>query len=217
MELFKEKDTRNKILADAIQLFMRYGVKSVTMDDVAKELGISKKTLYQYFQDKDDLVQKAFEQHLENDFKKSQEVIRQNSNPIEQLLGLCKLRCLQMSKVPTATLYDLKKYHPDSWTKYSHFKSSKILPEIRANLELGIEKGYYRADVNVDLICNLYLHLIDFISMNETEKFAGSNMGEIIHQIMDYHLHAITSTKGRKYLETQQQIHNQITYQKNNP
>ncbi len=192
------EEVRKKILVKAIQLYARYGIKSLTMDDIAREMGISKKTLYQYVNDKEDLVNQAFRYHLNQEEQNCHTVFNGIKNPIEEMLAICVWQSENIGKINPAAFYDLKKYHPNSFNEFALFKKRFILPMIISNLKRGMEQEIYRSDLNVDSIAQIYLHLIDFSSHPDLTGF--SSIGNIIHEIITYHLHSITSLKGRKLL-----------------
>jgi AcrR family transcriptional regulator len=191
-------EIKRKILSGALKLYAHYGIKSLTMDDVARELGISKKTLYQYVADKEDLVNQAFSMHLENAETKCRDIFKEVSNPIEEMLVICGWQCENVGKINPAAFFDLKKYHPDSYNEFRQFKQRVILPTIIANLKRGIADEIYRSDLDLEAVTQIYLHLIDFTANPEITGFP--NIAKVIDQIIQYHLNAITTIKGRKLL-----------------
>jgi len=162
-----------KILASARDLYMKYGIKSITMDDVARELAISKKTLYQYVTDKDDLVGKV----IDNEILIRQEEIckcfRIGYNAIEELFEISIFMNNLMRNQNPATQYDLKKYYPEHYQKTEKARREGIYEYIHLNLKKGIKEGLYRDDMNKEVIAKLYLwraenvHLDDLFTKEE--------------------------------------------------
>jgi AcrR family transcriptional regulator len=191
-------DIKIKILTGALRLYAHYGIKSLTMDDVARELGISKKTLYQYVTDKEDLVNQAFSMHLENAERRCRNIFKEVHNPIEEMLVICGWQCENVGKINPAAFFDLKKYHPGSFNEFKEFKQRVILPTIKSNLSRGMQEEIYRSDLDIDAVVQIYLHLIDFTANPEITGF--SNIAKVINEIIQYHLNSITTIKGRKLL-----------------
>jgi AcrR family transcriptional regulator len=191
-------EIKHKILTGAIKLYAHYGIKSLTMDDVARELGISKKTLYQYVTDKEDLVNQAFMMHLEKAEEKCKGIFGEAKNPIEEMLVICGWQCENVGRINPAAFYDLKKYHPGSYNEFKLFKERVILPTITSNLKRGIQEEIYRSELDVDAIAQIYLHLIDFTSNPDITGF--SSISKVINELIQYHLYSITTSKGRKLI-----------------
>src|SRR3954467_98173 len=112
----EELDTKEKILKGAETLFMKYGVRSISMDDIARHLSVSKKTLYQHFADKEDIVTMACKAHLERSTKEFEEVKSEAKNAIEELATLSLCLRKNMEDMNPSLLFDLQKYHPKAWT-----------------------------------------------------------------------------------------------------
>ena len=113
---------------------MKYGVKSLTMDDIARELAISKKTLYLYVVDKDDLVNQAVLMHLNSEEMECNNVFGQSANPIGEMIDLIKWQFKNHGRMNQSALFDLKKYHPESFKEFLAFKDRVIKPRLMANI-----------------------------------------------------------------------------------
>ena len=138
-------------------LFLKYGVKSVTMDDLAKGLGISKKTLYLSFADKKDVVMKFVEYsiaHHQACLVKAKEIV-DGSNAIDTLLKVSQLLISSQNKINPNVNYDLQKYYPEAWAKVKRFRQEHVFTHIRQNIIQGISEGIYRTDFNIEVICHL--------------------------------------------------------------
>ncbi len=145
------------ILAKVRELYTKYGIKSITMDDVARELGISKKTLYQYVNDKDDLVGKF----IDNEISLRQEEICKcfgsGFNAIEELFEISILMNKYIREQNPATEHDLQKYYPQHFQKTLKARRDGVYNYILLNLTKGIKEGLYRNDMNNSIIARLYL------------------------------------------------------------
>lgn len=193
-------EPKEKILAGAEALFMKYGFKSITMDDIARELGISKKTLYQFFEDKNDLVNQAIENHIHCDKLNCNKISEGNFDPIEFLFELSKSITENIRKVNVAVLFDLKKYFKAAWDKMENFKSEFIKEQMLANILKGKELGLYRDDINTELAAKLYVHSVEFMMRPELYQEISTDFYFIHQEIIKYHLRAICTEKGLKKL-----------------
>lgn len=182
-------------------LFLKYGVKSVTMDDIAKELGISKKTLYLTFTDKKDVVMKSIEYSIKQQLW---EMNRRNrpktDNAIDQLLKVSEELISWQQKVNPNVHFDLQKYYPEAWAKIKAFRQEHVFEQVRQNIIQGISEGVYRTDFNVDIICHIYVSHIDN-SYSELLSNSNIHFEELLKTLFVYHLRGIASKNGVDYIE----------------
>lgn len=192
-----------RILLDNItQLFLKYGIKSLTMDDIASHLGISKKTLYQYVRNKKDLVKKCVSAHVKDTQCKISEIEEEEKiNPIDKLVEISKKVNSQMNQTHPSLLFDLKKYHPESWEILQKHKEEFISSNVHSNLVEGIEQGFYRSNINPEIITKLYISMVS--NLMETDNLNIDNVSfSVVHQeMMRYHVRGIATAEGRKYLK----------------
>ena len=194
---------RINIIKSVGRLYHRYGVKSVTMDDVALDLGISKKTLYQFFNDKETLVREVISYHMENPEFNLNEV--GSGNPIDRLFAL-RNHLAGVLKVYNNNLeYDLRKQYPDIYSKFSDFKRQKIFTDTIMNMEEGQKQGLFRNDINTDVIARLLVGRMLFTMNPEQGIFDESELASIdlFDKVMDYHMHGICTEKGLDYYKKQ--------------
>jgi AcrR family transcriptional regulator len=203
LEVYKESNTEqtpNSLLHAAMLLFMRFGVKSITMDDIAKDLGISKKTIYAQFSDKNTLVEEVVKHHIEETSNCCLKIFETFSNPIDQLFEIGKM-FIQMTKQINPCLFlDLKKQHHQAWMCITDHKHKFIHQQIITNLKNGISNGYYHQDIHVDITAKLYVQLIDLVIDDELFPKDNYKYHELQFEIIKYHLRAITTEKGKNYL-----------------
>lgn len=201
--------TKEKIIVESIELFMNYGVRSVTMDDIAKHLGMSKKTIYQHFKDKEDIVIQATAMAFEEEERKFNEIEATAKNAVEQLymLTVC-LRDRIKLNTNSSILYDLKKYYPRAWEKYRKYKHDVIYDSVMRNLKLGMTEGLFRININPEVLAHLRIGEVE-LSFNKEffpeEKF---NLVEIHSQLFDHFTYGILSEEGIKLYETYKQNNN---------
>jgi TetR/AcrR family transcriptional regulator, cholesterol catabolism regulator len=180
---------------------MRYGIKSVSMDDISRELGMSKKTLYQYITDKEDLVFQSVSYHFNHDKEECDVLLEQRSNSIKQLLDLAQHITQTLGEMNPSLIYDLQKYYPKSWKQVQTHRQDYMVSCIKLNVEAGIKADLYRKDIDPDVAAKLYISLIEVSLSSPLFYDKNTNYSNIFGQIIDYHLHALMSDKGRKYLK----------------
>ncbi len=190
------------ILADTLKIFQTYGIRSVSMDDIARELKISKKTLYQYVSNKTELVEKVFRyQSHQNDIFIEQ-YSNGNGNAIDVLLEISKWIHQEIKKINPQLSFDLNKYYPDLFQKVFQEKRQYIHDHVKQNIEKGISEGLFRKDLNVNLIASLYvkkledLHEPEGLLCNENVSFKT-----IFNVMFDNHIRGIANEKGIQYYE----------------
>lgn len=188
------------ILNKAEMLFMKYGVKSVTMDDLAREMGMSKKTLYQVAKNKEDLVMKTLSNHFKNEMEQCKLFSEENVNAIEELLSIAKNLIEQLHSMNPAVLHELKRYYPKAYQLMEDYRFSFIYKTMLNNLKKGVKQGLYRKDINADIVAKVYVARADIIF--DTVLFPPSeyNWIEVYRESLLYHIRGIVAEKGLVYL-----------------
>ncbi len=195
-----EKELLN-ILEKVSILYQKYGIKSITMDDVAREFGISKKTLYQYVTDKPDLVEKVMlliaEKH--NSFFKK--LRAKKINAIEELFEVNKYFTEMLKNYNPSMEYDLRKYYPDLFKKIYDVRRKRMYESIIRNMKKGIKEGLYRRDMDIEIIAKLHVSRIE--NMYDNEIFTNEELisTKVFNEIFIYHLRGIANVTGIKFLE----------------
>jgi AcrR family transcriptional regulator len=188
------------ILQKAEQLFFKFGIKSISMDDLSKEMRISKKTLYSFVANKEELVFLVIKNHLHEEKIKVDETVKQASNSIEEFVMILMYNYSQINEMNASTLYDIQKYYPQSWDQFTEYKEKYIQVYILQNLQKGIKEGLYRSELNPEIIALIYVNSIDTIFNISTEKFNKNDIGNMLREYVTYHLHGIVSDQGKEYL-----------------
>ena len=190
------------IISQSLSRFKRLGIRSVSMDDISGMLGISKKTLYQFIKDKKDLVYRCMAFFLNQERKTCSKILQdERLNPVEQLIRISRHHSRGMKDMNPSALYDLQKYHPRSWQLMKEYKEDFVFNNIRKNLLRGQEQGFYRNEIEVDVIAKMYITLVDSIMSPESNLSDDRHFTELAAILIDYHLHAITTPKGQEYLK----------------
>ena len=181
--------------------FMNYGIKSVTMDDLARSLHISKKTLYQHFTDKKDLVKTCLKFHIDADLCEIKTITEDRENAIDEMYSIGLAVSKKTSQIHPSIFYDLEKYYPEAWSLFNDYRKGHIFQTIKENVERGIGEGLYRDDLNVDVIAGIYVLRIDDLTNQEIFPSDKYPFGELYLEVMRYHIRGIASNKGIEYLK----------------
>jgi DNA-binding XRE family transcriptional regulator len=189
------------ILLKVRELYMKYGIKSITMDDVAGELGISKKTLYLYVTDKDDLVGKFVDNEIEIRKEEICKCFRIGFNAIEELFEISIFMNKLMRDQNPATEHDLKKYYPQHFQKSVKARREGIYDYILLNLKKGVNEGLYRKELDREVIAKLYLWRVENISINDMFTVEEFTSIKLFLEVLTYHIRGIASEKGITVLE----------------
>jgi AcrR family transcriptional regulator len=195
-------DELKNILKKVFQLYRKYGIKSVTMDDVAHELGISKKTLYQYVQDKDELVHKVVDLEIGQSKERMMITCSDDKNAIEQLLEIARCITFMLKDYSPSTEYDLKKYYPDLYLKVRDLRRNHIYKFISENLVKGKEEGLYRNEINAKTIAQLNVSLIDNMVDSEVITISEFMEPHFFNEYFTYHIRGLATHKGLDFLES---------------
>lgn len=198
-------EPKDRILQKAHELFYRYGVRSVSMDDIAAPLGMSKKTLYQYYVDKEELVGAVFLTVMEQNRThciRDEEVAE---NAIHEIfLAFDRVQEMFATMNPSI-LYELQKYHPRVYDQFKKFKHEFLYNIIRTNLERGIAEELYREDIDVDVLTRFRLHSI-MLAFNAEVFFADpTKMVHIEQQLLEHFLYGLATAKGIKLIQKYKQ------------
>ena len=183
---------------------MRYGFKSVTMDDVARELGISKKTLYQHVANKSELIKRVIEQYIKEEKDCMHEISMNASDPIEQILMMARYVLQILRTVKPTAMFDLKKYYREMWRELDKFHQQHVYVMIRENLEAGIEQGWYRDDIDADIVAKLYVGKTTMLTDERMFPIQEYDRDRLFKEYITYHLRGIVSDKGLQKLNTYQ-------------
>lgn len=196
--IMEEFETKEKILDGVEVLFMKYGIRSVTMDDIARHLAISKKTLYQHFADKDDLIYKMSESFLERTFKRYQEIAERAKNSIEELRLVSGCMKEDMEHINPSVLFDLEKYHPKAWNLWVEHKTKVIEKSVIRNIHKGIADGYFRAEIQPEVVAITRLILLESAFDSRVFPHNKFNLAEVQLQLFDFFVHGLCTEKGKK-------------------
>jgi TetR/AcrR family transcriptional regulator, cholesterol catabolism regulator len=191
----------NNILIKVRGLYGKYGIKSVTMDDVSRELGISKKTLYQYVKDKNELVEKVTSMEIEKYGCLFDELFGKNLSAIDELFEVYKMVKRMIKEHNPSQDYDLRKYYPDQYSRVLKIRRERMFNNVLNNIKKGKKEGLYRSELNEEIIAKIQLLRIE--TTFDTEIFSVEELlsTKVFFEFFVYHIHGMANEKGLKVLE----------------
>ena len=190
-----------QILESASHLYFTYGIKSITMDDVAKECNISKKTLYKYVSDKADLVEKTVSYVFSVNGKKMKDIVESKLNAIEELYEVQTILLNIASNYNPSIEYDLKKYYPSILRKIEDTKAEHIYNMMYRNLEKGKKENLYRKDFDSAFIAKLRVLIVLSKIDDKIVSYKDFMNEDAINEMLKYHLHAVCNETGLKLMK----------------
>ena len=203
-QFLKMDNTKEKILSKAGNSFLKFGFKSFTMDDIAKDLGISKKTIYKYFSNKHDLVSQAVTHFHEDCLCQIDGVCQLGYNAIEENFKIKKIfKDLFQASTDESPMYQLEKYYPIVYEKVMKKEFLMFQDCIVKNLEKGIEEGLYRNDIDISVTTRFYFALIMAIHDGALFTFNKNTINILEINALEYHTRSIATKKGIEELEKQ--------------
>jgi AcrR family transcriptional regulator len=185
----------------AIQVLPRYGVKSVTMDDLAHRLAMSKKTIYQHFKDKSALVEAVVEQMLAEDADRLAHIKVKSKDAVEEIYLISVMIREVLGNMDAAVIFDLKKYYPSSFHKFECHKNEKFKTSFLDNLLLGIEQGFYRTEINAKILSKLKIFSLEWSFDPDVFPPNEYKIVDVQMELFDHFLYGVLSEKGADKLE----------------
>lgn len=198
-------ELRNRIIAQAKNQFMRLGIRSVSMDDICSQLGISKKTIYQHFKDKDELVDIVLQEEISVMQEEALGCCLPSKNAVEEIFNTMQLITKQLANMNPVVLVDLHKYHFASFQQFMEHKNSFLLDIISSNIKRGISEGYYREDLQVEILAKYRLESMMLAFNMDIFPTSRYNLAEVSIAIIENFLYGLATEKGFKLIEEYKQ------------
>jgi AcrR family transcriptional regulator len=194
-------EPKERILEKAHELFNRYGLRSVSMDDIAAQVGMSKKTLYQFFTDKEELVGAVFNSIMEGNKGHCCDAQKVSQNALDEVF-LAFDRVQEMfADMNPAILFDMEKYHPQTFKKFKEYQNNFLYGMIKANLERGVEEGLYRDDLDIDILTRYRIHSVMLAFNPEVFPNNRTQLVHIEQELLEHFLYGLATVKGDKVIE----------------
>jgi AcrR family transcriptional regulator len=195
-------DTREKIIQGSVDLFQKMGVKSLSMDDIARSLGMSKKTLYLHFSDKQDILKACVNKHFEHQECKIGNIQTENLAAVEEVFRMMELVSQQLRQMAGAhrLIHDIQQYYPEAWSRFREHKEQFVIARIEENLRKGIEEGVYRPEIDVRIIARIRASEMDAMLNPDLFPLIDYNLNQLFDQLLLYFLYGVCTPKGDKIL-----------------
>jgi AcrR family transcriptional regulator len=193
----------DSLIEGCYKIFTEHGIKNISMDDLSRMLGISKKTLYQFVENKVDLLKKISLYIQETIKTRMEELEKMDLNAIDILLEMSKIANTRHLRINPMITFEFRKYYPQVFEDYICIKKELIIENIKKNIDQGIKEGLYRQDLNKDIVAHLYFKKIeDFHNpeLTDLQNFAYENVFEVM---FENHIRGIANQNGIEYFETQ--------------
>ncbi len=191
---------KEKILDKATDMFLSYGFKSVTMDDIANKMGISKKTIYTHFDNKTKLVEACTNTLFDFIAGGIDQICAIKKNPIDELYAIKKFVMLHLKDEKSSPQYQLQKYYPKIYEVLKVKEYEIMLVCVVDNIKRGLELGIYRPNLDVDFVARIYYSGVFAIKDNSIFPNTKFKMTTLEDYLLEYHLRGIVTPKGRKIL-----------------
>ena len=191
---------KDRIREKAKELFMQLGVRSVSMDDIASSIGISKKTLYQHYKDKESVVSDAIELVLQISKTNCEKCKKSAENAIHEGFLATQSVTELLKNLNPVLLYDTKKYTPKAYKKFEQFKEQFLYSVLYENIEWGIRDGLFRNDININLVTRLRIETIDLPFQKHFSEQIKTNSGTLQNELLLLFLYSIATPQGAQII-----------------
>jgi AcrR family transcriptional regulator len=198
-----------RIIQGGEDLFLKAGIKSVTMDDIARHLGMSKKTIYQFFKDKNEMVMALVKKKLQEDEDQMNAVLSQSENVLEEMINMMKCSEEIFSRINPIVVHDMQKYHPDAWKQFQTFKANVLVHTLEQLLAKGIKQGYIRPDIDVKILARMRVSQVEMGFNASIFPVAEFNIWKVQYQFLEHFNYGICTIKGYKLLNQYKNIHDE--------
>jgi AcrR family transcriptional regulator len=194
-------EPKERIMVKAEELFLQFGIRSVSMDDIANNLGMSKKTLYQYYADKDELVDAVIDSHVTGIEQECLHCKENAKDAVHEIFLTMEHIVEELSNMNPMLLYDLEKFHFKAYQRFKEYKDKFLAAVIRKNLEWGIKQELFRPELNIDVITKFRLECI-MIPFNVTVFPPGKyNLAALSEEIIQHFTYGLVTIKGHKLVQ----------------
>ena len=194
-------EIQERIAQKAHDLFLRYGIRSISMDEIASQLGISKKTIYQFYADKDALVDSVIDIVVNSNTDECCIHREESENPVHEILVATDMVQEMLNTMNPTIMYDLQKYHPATYKKVADHKNEFLYKLIKENLEQGIATQLYRPEINTEILSRFRLASVFMLFSPDLYPLGKYNLGTIIEEVTIHFLYGITTAKGQKLVQ----------------
>ncbi|MBD1392210.1 TetR/AcrR family transcriptional regulator [Mucilaginibacter glaciei] len=197
-----------RVIQGAEELFLQAGIKSVTMDDIAKHLGMSKKTIYHFFSDKNELVIALCNKKIKEDECQIITIINDSTNVIEEMINMMKCSEEIFSRINPIVVHDMQKYHPEAWQIFQTFKADFLVTTLEELLIKGKEQGFIRNEIDVKILAKMRVSQVEMGFNQSIFPIGQFNTWTVQYQMLEHFNYGICTIKGHKLLNEYNNINN---------
>ena len=195
-------DQKQDIVIIAFKQFKQFGFKSVTMDDIARSSGVSKKTLYELFEDKDELVLESVKHMLNENQCQTEDIFKTSKNAVEQIINILIIMERMVRGMNLVCYVDLQRHYPDAYKYLTKHKETYLFQCISDNLKQGISEGLYREDIDIEIISRFRMESALIVFQNNVFPQENYDIVKVNNQIFANYMYGIASLKGHKLIST---------------
>jgi AcrR family transcriptional regulator len=196
------EEKKREIIERTLDIFAKRGIRAISMSEICSSQHISKKTLYKYVNDKNDLVHKCMEYEIERNHKEVIAISEKGLNAIDESFEMSQHVIDQISDINASLFWELEHYYPEAYQLFLTHQNDCVRVSIEENIRKGMQEGYYRADLNVDIVVSIYLTILYNLISAKMLNTKNYSFSEIYRELFKYHTHGISSPKGLEYLKT---------------
>ncbi|MCO6357963.1 TetR family transcriptional regulator [Roseivirga pacifica] len=190
-------ELRDKIIEHTGNLMIQFGIRTVTMDDISRDLGISKKTIYQYFKDKKDLVNSIVREHIDEDINHFRRAMSEGENSIHALIIVSQCLRDSLKDIKANIMHELHRFYPDAWMMFEDFKVNVMKESLISVIRRGQQEGHFRPEINAELMASLRIEQVQIFMMNKDLLPRDQiSLGEVQYQLFDHFIHGLFTLEG---------------------
>ena len=190
------EDPHKPLLLRIRDLLFLYGTKSITLDDIASRMGISKKTIYSCCPDKKNLVDRIVVDYLSSHRAEAERVRAESRHAIDEVLQMARLARARMEQVSPAFLFDLNKYYPEIWARFEQYRTHEIFGQVVDVIKRGQQEGLFRTDLDTEIVAAMHLQHIRLLTEPGQQPRPERPVGDLIRHIISIFLQGIVTRKG---------------------
>ena len=202
-------EIRDKIIEESLNQFLTYGIRNVTMDSIAASIGISKRTVYEIFRDKTELIHTCIKKLKLNHEAKNHEIITTSRNVIDTIFTYMREGIKNMSSVNPVFFMDMKKFYSATWNSLAEENERNILCMSKKLLQKGIEEGLFREDININIIAKLFYEQMNLLADEKVFPRDEFNYADVFQSLTINFMRGLSTQKGNEIIESH--ITNQTT------
>ena len=194
-------EVKERIIIESGVLFGKYGIRSMTMDSLAEEMGISKRTIYERFKDKDTLLLEVLTYFKQQTADEAHQIINKSDNAIEALFRIIRMTILQVEQLNPLFFHDFKKYHARIFKKFAGPGDIRDFTVTLNLLETGVKQGVFRSDIHIDIVNRTLHELFNLFSPNSNLTSANYRHKDLFEHVIIPYFRGISTEKGLAFLD----------------